>query len=217
MLKSTKQHKDYWKDRKINWSQSYLYGIDPVSNKPMWNHPHRDMIVQALKSFNWFSLWEAGCGPGPNLMKIISVFKDKQVGGSDVSEDAIELARKTFVGGLFHVESVEDMLLSDNSVDVMLTDATLLYIGPRKIDKAIHELVRSARSHLVLCELHSNNWWKRLLYRFKTGYNVYNYRKLLSKHGCYDIRAFKIPKEVWPGEPWQKFGHIIIAKIYKKI
>lgn len=203
MIKSTKEHKEYWKNRKIDWKTAYL---------DTWNHPHRELIVSALKQMQWFSLWEVGCGPGANLVKIVKELPGRQVGGSDISEDAIELAQKTFVGGKFHVESVEDLLLSDNAVDVVLSDATLIYIGPRKIHKVMNELTRVARNYVVLCEFHSTNWFKKLMFRWKSGYNAYDYKKLLEKYGYFDILIVKIPKEFWPGTPWQEWGHIIIGR-----
>lgn len=203
---NTKRHKKYWAERKIDWDQAYT---------STWDHPHRKYIVEALKSFRWFSLWEVGCASGPNLIKIAKELPNRQLGGSDVSADAIETARKTFVGGRFKVESVEDMLLSDDSVDVVLSDATLIYIDPSKIDKAMHEITRVARERILLCEFHSKSWWKRWKWRLKSGYNAYDYEKLLEKHGCYDIKMWKIPESVWGGEGWGKFGYIIMARITK--
>ena len=216
-MKTTNQHKKYWRDRKINWLDSYLNGIDPATNRPMWDHPHRQMIVWALQSFNWISLWEVGCGAGANLVKITNSFKGKMLGGSDINADAIETARKVFNGARFHVESTDDLLMSNDSVDVVLSDASLIYIGKDKIDQAMHEITRTARNHVILCEFHGNSWWKRFWFKLKTGYNAYNYKDLLEKHGCYDISIIKIPEDMWPGFPWNKWGYIIIAKVTKKI
>lgn len=213
---TTNTHKKYWQERKIDWDKSYLSGIDPVSGQPMWNHPHRDMLVQALRTIPFVSLWEVGCGAGANFYKFLHNFKGKQFNGSDVNPDAIEFCRKTFVGGRFKVESAENLLMSDNSVDVMLSDATLLYVGPGKIKKVLQELFRVTRNHILLCELHETNLWKRWLYRLYRGYNVYDYKKLLEELGAYDIQIVKIPKEMWPGEPWAKYGHVILAKLPKK-
>lgn len=206
-LKTTAQHTSFWKDRKIDWQAQYL---------ATWDHPHRQLLLWALQSFSWISLWEVGCGPGANLMKIIaSGIRDRQLGGSDINADAIALAEKTFRGGKFHVEGVDNMLLSDSSVDVVLADAALIYMGPRKIDKAIGEMIRVARNHIVLCEFHGTSWWERLKLRLTTGYNAYNYQELLEKHGCHSIQIIKIAPQFWDGFPWNKWGYIIIAKVTK--
>lgn len=208
MFKTTERHSKYWKDRKIDWNKEYL---------STWNHPHRALIVAALRTIPWVSLWEVGCGAGANLVRLIKEgFTDRQLGGSDINADAIAAANVAFKGGKFHVESSDDILLSDNAVDVMISDAHLIYFGPRRIRKVVGEMYRVARNHLVLCEFHSTSFWSRWILRWKTGYNAYDYRKLLDSFGCYDIQIVKIPKEFWPGEPWEKMGHIIMAKIPKK-
>lgn len=206
-LKTTEDHKKYWRDRKIDWNTQYLQ---------TYNHPHRQLIMWALQSMPWVSLWEVGCGPGANLVRIAKEMDNKQLGGSDVNADAIDLAKKTFKNGLFHVESVEDMLLSDSAVDVVLSDAALIYIGPTKIKKTIKEMVRIARNHIVLCEFHGTSWWKRLWLRLTTGYNAYNYESLLEEAGCYDIQMVKITDEFWSGFPWSTWGYIIKCKVPKK-
>lgn len=147
-------------------------------------------------------------------------FKNLQLGGSDVNADAVTLAGKSIGGGKFRVESAEDILLSDKAVDVMLSDATLIYIDPFKIDRVMKELTRVTRDRILLCEFHSDNLWKRWVFRLKTGYNAYNYKKLLEKHGAYDIQMVKIPPAMWPGcqkgDGWYDFGYIFLARLPKQ-
>ncbi len=205
---TTKDHKKYWTERKIDWKEAYF---------STWNHPHRALIIQALKSFRWFSLWEVGVGAGANLARIVHDLKfDKQLGGSDINSDAIEVAQKMFTGGHFHVEASDDLLLSDNSVDVMLTDAHLIYYGPTQIKKVMKEMLRVTRHHIVIFEYHERSFWKRIWIRLTTGYNAYNYKKLLESFGCYNVQIVKMPPEFWPDTGWQKWGHIMIAQIPKQ-
>lgn len=203
MFKTTSKHKEYWRNRKIDWTKHYL---------ATWDHPHRRLIVHALKTFDWFSLWEVGCGPGANLVKITKELPGHQLGGGDINADAIEVAKQTFVGGRFHVESSEDILLSDNSVDVILSDAHLIYYGPTKIKKVLKEMLRATRKYIILFEYAEKSWFKRLLIRWRTGYNAYNYPELLEELGCYQIQFIKMPPEYWPDTNWGKYGHLIIAK-----
>ena len=206
MFKSTKKHKAYWQNRKINWEQDYL---------STWNHPHRGLITLVLKSFDWYSLWEVGVGGGANLARIVREIPNKQLGGSDINPEAIETCRRVFNGGRFHVEPSEDLLLSDNSVDVMLSDAHLIYYGPFKIKKVLKEMIRATRNQIVLCEYEEQSFWKRLWLRWTTGYHAHDYRKLLEDMGCYGIQSFPIPEQYWGGN-WSKYGRIIVAQIAKK-
>src|SRR3990167_1293539 len=200
---TTNRHKRYWSERKIDWKKAYL---------DTWDHPHRTLISRVLSNLSWLSLVEIGCGAGANLRNIITNIPGRQVGGIDINTDAIELAQKSFIGGQFRIGSGEDIMMSDKSSDIVLTDAMLIYVGPNKIDKYIKEIKRIARNYAVFCEFHTTSLWNKLALKFNSGYFAYDYKKLLEKHGFYDIQIFKIPKEVWSGTPWEEFGNIIVAK-----
>lgn len=212
-FRSTNHHKKYWRERRIDWKQSYT---------STWNHPHRALISAVLKTFNWLSLIEIGCGSGANLINIIKTFPGRQVGGVDINPDAIEQATKTFNGGYFKVGSGDDIMMSDDSTDCVLSDMCLIYVGPKEIKKYLNEMKRIGRHHIVLCEFHSDSWWNRMALRFNSGYYAYNYDKLLKKLGYYDIIKLKLRPEDWPeedgtpgGEPQKTFCYIIKARIIK--
>jgi len=202
LFKTTKDHSIWWKQRKIDWQTSYL---------DTWQHSHRDMISTILTRFRWTSLLEIGCGPGANIMNIISRFKGKQVGGIDINEDAIKLAQETFHGAYLKVGSAEDIMMSDKSTDVILSDMTLIYISD--INKALKEIKRVARTNVVLCELHSEKLYDRIKEKLASGYYVRNYKKLLTRHGFYNLEFFKIPTSVWNGKPQKPYGYIITARV----
>lgn len=205
---STKNHLNWWKNRKIDWKESYL---------DTWNHPHRRCITGILRTLHWLSLVEIGCGPAPNLIAILKEFKGVQLGGVDVNPEAIALAKKTFNDGLFKVCSGDDVMLSDKSTDVSLTDMCLIYVGPRKIHKYIEEMKRISRNYVVLCEFHSSNPLRRLWIKLGTGHHAYNYFKLLSKHGFYDIMSYRFTEEDWPDSPkYNNIRHIFVARVPKR-
>lgn len=203
ILNSTKKWAEWWQKRKIDWDKSYLQ---------TWNHPHRALTIGILKTFNWISLLEIGCGAGANLVSIVKNFEHKQIGGVDINADAIETARNTLKGAILKVGPGDDVMMSDKSADVILTDMFLIYVGPRQIHKYIKEIKRLSRSHVILCEFHEKSFWKRLWIRYNSGYFIYDYHKLLEKHGFYDIISYKIPKDLWPGGLQEKIGYIIKAK-----
>ena len=206
-IRSTNKWKEYWEQRKIDWKESYQN----------WDHPHRFLITNILKSLPWLSLIEIGVGGGANLMNILRGTQGKQVGGIDVSQDAIDLCNKTFKGGLFKVNSADDIMLSDKATDVVLSDMCLIYVDPWQIDRYIKEIKRITRKYVVLCEFHSTSWWNRVALRINSGYNAYDYKKLLTKHGFYDIIIYKIPEEAWPGgQPQKTFAYIIVATVPKR-
>lgn len=204
MLRTTKHQTNYWKNRKLDWKEAYQSTVD---------HPHRKVISAILKSIPFVSLWEVGVGGGANLIRIIQDMSGKQLGGSDVSEEAIKLCRETFQSGLFHVEPGNNLMMSDNSVDVVLSDMCLIYVDPRHIDSYLLEFRRVARDYVVLCEFHSRSFWKRLWARIKTGYHVYDYQARLEKLGYFNIQVQHIPPELWTGtDKNTEFRSIITAR-----
>lgn len=203
MFTKTKHNEKYWKDRKIDWKLAY------------WTpeHPHRDMIIKELERFNFGSIFEIGCGSGANLYRIHQAYPQTQFGGIDISNDAIVMAKQMLPQAqILDVGVADDIYFSDKSIDVIMTDAALIYIGKDKIDKVMKEITRIARTGVVLCEFHSENWWKRLALSFGSHLNAYDYKKLLEKYGCYDIKFTKIPKKVWPILPWVTYGYIVSAR-----
>lgn len=206
LLKGTKKHKNYWKNRK-DWVEKY-------SSPEAVNHPHRKVIVGFLKQLNWFSLIEIGCASGANLMTIIKSIPNHQLGGVDISEDAIKEASQHLKGALLKVNSADDIMMSDKSCDIILSDMTLIYVSPKDITRYLKEAKRVARNYLVLCEFHSSSWWNRLALRINTGYFAHDYKKLLTKLDCYDIILHKVEEKDWPGgQPQKTFAYIIICKI----
>jgi SAM-dependent methyltransferase len=207
---TTDQWKHWWVNREIDWNQAYL---------STWNHPHRQMIAAVLKTFSWFSLLEVGCGAGANMYQILKSYgeEQKQLGGIDISPSAIETAKKAFNGAFFKVGSVEDIMMSDNSADVVLSDMTMIYVGPNRINKAIKEIKRVARERVVFCEFHVASFIDRLKLRMSSGYHGYNYVRLLEKHGFYDVTLYKIPDEAWPGgDDKNRFRYIVVAKVPRR-
>jgi len=206
MLKNflTSKHRKYWANRKVNWETSYFA-----------DHPHRDLIIKTLKTMKFGSILEVGCASGYNLFKIQENFPRTQIGGIDISQDAITKAKEMLPGAVvLEVSSADNLFLSDKSSDLMLTDMCLIYQSPFDINKAIGELKRVARNGIILVEFHHTNWFKRQFLRLVSGYNSYNYKKLLTKHGFYDIEIYKLTEADWPsGEPQKTYGCLITAKI----
>lgn len=208
LFRTTQHQSNWWRSRQIDWDKDYL---------ATWNHPHRFFITDILSRFPWISLIEIGCGPGPNLVNIVKHLPNKQVGGVDVNPEAIELASKTFVGGIFKVNSGDDIMMSDKSTDVSLVDMAFIYVTPSDIGRYIEEMKRITRNWVVLCEFHHENWFMRKWLKYTSGYNAYNWRKLLTKHGFFDIINYKITEEMWPGgDPQKTFGHIFVARVPKR-
>jgi len=205
MFKTSKQWEKWWSKRQIDWFESY-FNIE---------HPHRKLIMEKIKQAGPIeSVFEIGCAAGANLALAHRLFQVK-VGGVDINKDAIDTVQKMFPyhRDRFEVRSGEDLFLSDRSISIMLTDMTLIYLGPFKIGKILEEIKRVTRERIILVEFHHESVIARMALRLATGYYAYNYRNLLERYGFYDIEIQKLTEQHWPGgEPQRKFGYIITAR-----
>lgn len=205
MIKTTKQHIDYWKNRELDWRTQYF---------DTHGHPHRELILRAMAKYEFGSVLEVGCASGPNLLRIHYGFPGVQLGGCDVSEDAIKTARELLPqASHLDVSPAHDIFLSDKSVDLTLSDACMIYVGRRMIKKTLKEIKRVTRKNIVFCEFHSDSLYQRTRLQLQSGYYAYNWKKLLEKNGFYNVELYKIPQKVWPGTPWQEFGFIVTASL----
>ncbi|HEV2201651.1 MAG TPA: class I SAM-dependent methyltransferase [Bryobacteraceae bacterium] len=202
MYKTEQQHLDYWSARKMDWKSGYL---------DTWEHPHRQMIVDALSGFQFDSVLEVGCAAGANLFRIHRDFPKVRLSGTDVNAQAIEAARE-FLNGDLRVGTLAQAGFPDRCADVVLTDMVLIYVA--RIEEELARIRRIARKHIVLCEFHSERWWERAALKLATGYRARDYRALLRRQGWRAIEVLKIPRESWPGgRPQRRFGYVITARI----
>jgi ubiquinone/menaquinone biosynthesis C-methylase UbiE len=202
VYKTEQEHLSYWSTRKMDWKSCYL---------DTWEHPHRQMIVDALRSFEFDSVLEVGCAAGANLFRIQREFPQVRLSGTDVNAEAIEVARHFLIGDL-RIGTLAQAGFPDQSADVVLTDMVLIYVA--EIEQTLAQIRRLARKHIVLCEFHSKRPWERVALKLATGYRARDYPALLRRHGWRDIEVAKIPRELWPGgRPQRRFGYVITASV----
>ena len=203
IAKTTGYWRRYWKERKIDWNQSYM---NP-------DHPHRQIIIDKLRNFGVFrSILEVGCAAGANLYKIKQNFPGADIGGLDWNADAIEEAKRMLPrASVLQVGEATDIYISNKGADILLSDMCFIYLSPGEFKKAIKEARRVARVGVIFCEFHQEKWIKRLLVKIFTGYNAYNYRKELIKAGFHDIEITPLTTKQWPDTEKEKGLRCIIT------
>ena len=206
LLGSTKSDKLFWQFRHLidkTWAQSY------ISNGSL-NHSHRKLLIGKISKYSPFkNVLEVGSASGPNLYLLAEKFTEVDFYGIDVSEKAVRdgnlffkkrniknvLLRKTDVSRL------KDFV--DNSMDVVFSDAVLLYVGLDKVGSVLKEMVRISKKAIILCEQHTD------VESFYDDKWVHNYKKIVEKVIPQSETIFtKIPQEVWQGD-WGEYGYII--------
>jgi len=190
----------FWRYRHLidrNWTDGYL-------NEEALNNPHRNLIVETLKKYAPFrDLVEYGCGAGANLIKIHESMPDVNLTGIDISKKAVRVAEQNLKYAIFYHGDVRSFFAGTHQRrDVVLTDAVLIYVPPECMRSIQCAFMGIADKVIVMCEWHSD---KGPFVAF--GHHIHNYRKVFP--GC---EITKIPKDVWPGGGWEKYGSMIVWK-----
>lgn len=191
------REKDWRYDEKT-WLEGYVKSV---------GHPHRKLIVNALKDIPFDSLLEIGCNTGPNLVKINKTFAGKSLAGIDVIKEALSVAKKLLPEATFKRSHYEKIPFKDKSFDVVLADATLLYADPKIISKVMFEIDRVVKNAVILVERYApslmgeevGHCWGR------------NYAALLQALD-FKVKEIPITKKDWPfSKSWPQFGRVWIA------
>lgn len=185
-----------------DWQDGYL-------DTSSLEHPHRQLIVNAIRQKSKVeSLLELGTGSGINLVKLKNNFPDLRCRGIDINGRAVQLGKEYLtknsiahiileIGNIFDVAK-----MPSNSVDIILTDAVLMYIDAQDLEKLLSEMLRVSKMGLILCEQISSNGVYRDHWR-------HDYGKILNRlAGIRNITQSKITEEYWTGD-WIKYGHLI--------
>jgi len=186
------------------------------------NHPHRQLIMDDVtRHEDVRSVLEIGCNVGPNLYVLARRFPTLRLEGIDVNRKAIMAGREWLESeGIANVELSHADLeylsgLEDNSRDLIIADAVLMYFGPDRIEQVIQDAMRVASKGLILVEWHDpeataagsyyDGKWRR------------NYEKLLESFAPKDcIETRRIPEEVWGGE-WAKMGCVVNVRLPREV
>ena len=161
---------------------------------------------------------EVGCGYGANVQLLASRFSDAEVVGIDINPTSVlegnALLAELGIQNARLLEGKADNLsrFADQQFDVVLTDATLLYIAPDKIEAVIREMRRVSRRALLFVELHcpESRRDRQGLGVFTPDGWVRDYRRLLKKFfPDNSITLTKSPQDVWPEGRWGELGHLI--------
>lgn len=188
-----------WVDDQPNWLESYVHSA---------YHPHRQLILNAIKEFPVRNILEIGCGTGSNLLRIHEVFPNIKLAGIDVSKKCIDRASDYLENAIFKVGSYLAIPFGSKSFDVVLADATLMYCALEDINGAMEEIDRISRGVIIIVDrmsksregIISGHVWAR------------NYPALLRDLG-YKVKTTKITEKDWPNSKgWVKQGIILVAR-----
>ena len=190
------------------------------------HHPHRQWLLERFDPLYPFtSALEVSCGYGANVQLLATRFPGTEVVGIDINPISVREGNAQLDGlGTEHayliVGKADDLSqFQDRRFDVVLSDASLLYIGPDKIETVIVEMRRVSRQALLFIELHRQEPRRdsKGLGVFTPDGWVRDYRQLLKRFFRDDsITLTKIPQDVRPEGRWGELGHLISVTLDPK-
>ena len=192
-----------WADKTDNWVNDY------------WDskgHPHRKLIAEAFAltvANGAETLLELGCNCGPNIAIIRERvnMRDDRLFGVDINPDAIRKAAEMLPAVNWTQGDLINIPANDQSVDVLLTDAVLMYVPDTDIEHVMDEIARVAKKAVILLE-----WGGETTKGKVEDYHwCRNYAKLLTERG-FTVDARKLTKEEWDTKTWLKHGMLYIAR-----
>jgi len=168
--------------------------------------PHRKLLLDKIKELKPESILEVGCGAGSNLALIQKEFPNVKIAGLDINRFAIANAVKHLGNIQLVVGDAGNLPFEDKSFDMVITDVTLIYIPPEKIEKVKSELLRVAKRSILMVEFHREDFDKlgRIAFRHWTR----DYKKLFEG---YKVETYKITDT--DSFKWDTIGYIITVYV----
>ncbi len=201
MRPKTDSHKD-WLYPDGGWIEGYEKSAE---------HPHRARTIELLKELAPFdSLLEIGCNVGPNLKLIREKFPKVMTSGIDPNEASVEASHAFVPGAGVIVGDVRNLLnlFPMKSFDVILADASLMYVEPEEISAVMDAIALVSKKAVVIIERCTDSKkgsvaggvWGR------------DYETLLKERG-FKVTTERITEEQWPGSPnWARYGQYLVGQ-----
>lgn len=170
------------------------------------NHTHRNQLMRSLVGLKFNSVLDVGSNCGASLWKINDRFKgNKRLVGIDINKEALEEGKERFPRGEFIEGNAMGIPFKDNSFDLVLVDAVLIYIDGTEIRRVKSELLRVARKNIVLVEWHDSELG--IEGSNDTGHWRRNYADLFLN---FPVSFMKIR---WGDSNWDKYGYVITVSL----
>lgn len=208
----------YWQN--VKWR--IKYHLDHPRYTPrldsLLRQPHRRILAESVIDLGVgpAGVLEVGCGKGQNLIILAEVLPGSTLQGIDISRAVVDLARKELkarsISTVTIGEGGTDSLASvaDETFDVVLCDAVLMYLPPAKIFEALRQMLRVARRGVIVGTWHEDIPTSETIpSHYDEGAWIHDYRRVLKDLGgiTVDIRSY--PEGAWQDLRWKRYGNIV--------
>lgn len=182
-LPKFKDQQNYWRKRGKTYIHDFLDAAF-VDRETFF----QDMLIDHLRTLQFDSAFEAGCGFGWNLKRLKTDFPHCCVGGVDFSLAQLDHARHYLAG--LNIDTVCGdnctMPLGDNAYDVGFSVGVFMNIHPDKIEDACKEMVRVSRKYIFHIEYDQRNTTEKIHNSRITKRNIisHDYCDIYKNLGC---------------------------------
>ena len=191
-LPKLKSQQHYWANRGTFYMQEIVESC--YLDRELF---FQNLLIDQLKTLEFNSLFEAGCGFGWSIKRVADEIPGKRIGGIDFSLPQLNNT-KIHMGG-YHPRiccgDICHMPFKDDVFDIGISVGVFMNIHPSKIKNALMEMIRVSKRYIIHLEYDENNTTKELREKraFKTNIISHNYSKLYKELGkeivCY--KTFK--------------------------
>ena len=186
----------------------------------------RALLTEAIaEEYPFINLLEVGCAYGQLFHTIAPLLPEIKMVGIDPDKERVDGARSVLASaGLKNVTvqigRAEDLsAFPDNSFDLIVTSASLLYIEPNSIERTMHGFLRVGRKKLLFLEQHVDDEKAVLGIRGPASpdelpYWLRDYRRLLKLFmPAAKVTIEPVTNPLWVSERWQQHGCLITADL----
>jgi len=210
-----------WQDRGSKEALGYLKNKDLVSSQFWYGF---------VKSYNVLSVLEIGSNCGPRVINLAQKYPDISFIGLDLNKPAIDLGNsfarvkqirnlKFVCHNLLSNNYSEILGISDQSVDLVLSWATLIYIKPKDIINVIQNILNIQPRLVLLLEVEP----RRKIRNAHLGrvaplepFYVRNYFQTMYRATkALGIEVKQISEEIVPLEIWNPGGGVPMVRLFE--
>ncbi|MBU4468622.1 MAG: class I SAM-dependent methyltransferase [Candidatus Omnitrophica bacterium] len=158
---------------------------------------------------------EVGCGRGVNLSLLAKRYPFANLRGVDINtvfiaEGNYFLKENGITTCTLLAGKADELAFSDKSIDVVFTNAVLIYIAPDKIKEVLTAMFRIAKKAVILLEQHIDS--PRAIYN--RGNWQRDYVSLIQQiDPSVTVSLTKISKSIWDDPDWSTCGYVIEGKL----
>ena len=208
----------YWQQQ-----QELEARTDPGAPVSSIRGSERAVFIEAIaECWPFTSVLDVGCGYGQNAHILTELFPRLRYVGLDSDPERVAAGQAQLRAcGLSQARLVEGNALDlsafpDNSVDLLLSSAFLLYISPQDLPKVLSEMHRVAKKAIILLEQHDESFTDRSELINEAGrppYWIRDYLKQLQVLSDIEVKAFEIPNSRWTIEKWSELARVFRVKL----